>query len=415
MSAFRFLHAADLHLDSPLLGLSRKSADFAGRVDRASRDAFDRLVSLAIEKGCRFVVLAGDVFDGELRDFASGLFFLAGIARLRDAGIRVFLVAGNHDAENRFFSKLAFADNVHVFGHRQAERIVLDDVGAAVHGRSFGKREVTENIALTYAPPSARLFDVGVLHTACAGSEGPHASYAPCTVEQLVNHGYRYWALGHVHARATLSEHPHVVYPGNLQGRDPRETGAKGATVVEVADGEVVACTHHDLDAIRWASIEADVGGAADLREALERTRDALEEVGSTAAGRPVALRLSLGGETDLHEQLLLRRPELQEDLEALLETLPHEIWLEKLALRTRPPRRSEQPDPTISGRLGEEVRRLAGEPGIMELLDRSLADVRIKLPASAAADDLFSRVRAEAPARALELALSMVGRHAHR
>ena len=261
MAEFRFLHAADLHLDSPLLGLRGKSGDFASRVEQASRTAFERLVTMAIERRCRFVVLAGDVFDGDLRDYASGLFFLSGMARLQRAGIRVILIAGNHDAENRFFAKLAFADNVTFFDHRAAEHFAIEDVGVVVHGRSFGRREVTDNIALGYGMPHRNLFNIGVLHTACVGNEGHHAAYAPCTLEQLVNHGYDYWALGHVHARAVLNLHPHVVYPGNLQGRSPRETGAKGATIVEVADGTVVACTHHDLDDVRWAATEVDVSG----------------------------------------------------------------------------------------------------------------------------------------------------------
>ena len=413
MGDFRFLHAADLHLDSPLLGLRGRSEDFARRVDGASRGAFDRLVALAVEKRCRFVVLAGDVFDGDLRDYASGLFFLSGIARLVNAGIKVFLIAGNHDAENRFFAKLALSRDVTFFEHRAAGHAVLEDVGAVVHGRSFGQREVTENIALTYGSPHRSLFNVGVLHTACVGSEGHHAAYAPCTLEQFVNHGYDYWALGHVHARATLNVHPHVVYPGNLQGRNPREVGPKGATVVEVSGGAVVACTHHDLDEVRWASAEVDACGVADRGGLLGRAREVLAGIGASAEGRPVALRLAIVGATDLHAEFLLSRTDLREDLEAVIETMPDEIWLEKLDLRTRQDRICEGTDPTISGRLGAEIRRLAGEAGLSDLLERSLAELRIKLPAAAGADELLSRVREEAPGRALELALSIVGRHA--
>ncbi len=415
MSAFRFLHAADLHLDSPLLGLSRKSADFAVQVDRASRKAFDRLVSLAIEQGCRFVVLAGDVFDGDLRDYASGLYFLSGIARLGRAGIRVFIIAGNHDAENRFFAKLAYSDNVHVFDHRHAKDVLVEDVGAVVHGRSYGRREVTENIALEYPAAGRGLFNVGVLHTACVGREGHHASYAPCTLEQLVNHGYQYWALGHVHGRALLSQHPHVVYPGNLQGRSPRETGPKGATIVEVHDGTVVSCVHHDLDEVRWASEDVEVTGCEDRNELVERVRAALSAAIDSAAGRPVALRLALRGRTDLHGELLFGRTELREDVEAVIETMQAEVWLERLDLLTAPEKAFGEPDPTIAGRLGAEVQRLAGERGLGELMQKSLADVRAKLPSAARVDELFDRIRAEAPQRALELALELVSRHADR
>ena len=414
MANFKSLHSADLHLDSPLLGLARKNAGFAQRVDLASRAAYDQLVDLAIRENCRFVVVAGDVFDGDLRDYSAGLYFLSGITRLRAAGIRVVLIAGNHDAENRFFSKLEFEkENVHFFGHREAGHVVIDDVDVVLHGRSFGQREVTDNIALTYQAPHRNLFNIGVLHTACAGSEGAHAAYAPSSVPQLVNHGYDYWALGHVHTRAMLHEHPHVVYPGNLQGRNPRETGPKGATIVEVSDGAVVACTHHDLDQVRWASADVDIEGAMDRTEIVERARETLSGVGAAAGGRPVALRLAFTGETALHGQLLLKRTSLQEDIEALIELLPTEIWLEKMVLKTRSTHVPDTIDPTVSGRLGAEIRRLAGEADLVDLLEKSLAEVRSRLPAQAGADELFARIRQEAPARALELALALVGSHA--
>ena len=410
MTNFKFLHAADLHLDSPLLGLAGKSAEFAATVERASRVAFDNLVALAIDEGCRFLVLAGDVFDGDLRNFQTGLFFLTGMTRLKAAGIRVFLIAGNHDAENRFAGKLSFSDNVHVFAHKRAESVPLDELDVTIHGRSFGQQHVLENIAREYPSPQPNRFNIGVLHTACQGSEGHHAVYAPCSLEQLVTHGYDYWALGHVHDRAVLNTHPHVVYPGNLQGRNPREIGAKGATLVGVADNRVVRCEHRDLDVVRWASETVDISGAADRRDVLALVRQSIEAVCGNAGERPVALRLRLSGETAIHSELLLDRTGLRDDVEALLATLPNELWLEKLALRTRAPSTADDVDPTIAGRLQAEVRSL-GAGGVMaNLLEDCLAEIRTKMPAGARVEDLFAQLRAEAPARALDLALSLVG-----
>lgn len=407
MTQFTFIHAADLHLDSPLLGLAGKSTAFAARVEQASRQAFDNLITLAIDEQARFMVLAGDVFDGELRNYQTGLLFTAGMRRLQDAGVQVFLIAGNHDAENRYAPRMRHSDNVHLFAHKSAESAAIEDLGVVVHGRSFGQREVIDNIARDYPAAVANRFNIGVLHTACQGSEGDHAAYAPCTAEQLVNHGYDYWALGHIHARAVLNEHPHIVYPGNLQGRSPRETGPKGATVVRVGDGRVVACDHRDLDVVRWASAGVDVGEAASRSELLDAVARTVTPLLAELGDRPMALRLRLEGPTPLHGAFLLDRDSLREDVESLLASLPAEIWLEKLELRTASPALALSLDPTVAGQLGAELTALgAAAP---TLLEACLAEIQAKMPASARMSQLFDQLRAEAPARAIEIARTLV------
>lgn len=408
MSTFKFLHAADLHLDSPLLGLAAKSPDFAARVEQASRQAFENLLDLAIAEKVAFVVLAGDVFDGDLRNFQTGLFFTAAMRRLEEAGIRVFLIAGNHDAENRYAGRLRYSANVHLFSAKSAESVAIEDLGVVLHGQSFAQRDVFENLARAYPPPAANQFNIGLLHTACAGSEGPHEAYAPCTVEQLVNHGYDYWALGHVHARVVLNEHPHVVYPGNLQGRHPREAGAKGATLVTVEDGRIVACEARELDVVRWARISVDISGAGDVQAAFDLAREAVDAICLEAGERPIALRLRLEGESALDREIVLGQAAVREDLQALLASLGGEVWLEKLEVATRPPARPEAVDPTVSGELAAEITALGAELG--PRLEACLAEIRVKLPAQAHAEDLFAQLRAEAPQRALALALSLVG-----
>ena len=411
MGGFKFLHAADLHLDSPLVGLSGRAADFASRVDRASRRAFDGLVDLAIAEACRFVVLAGDVFDGDLREYRTGLFFLGGMSRLRDAGIPVYMIAGNHDAENRFFDKLVHSDNVHRYDHRRSHTFTLDDLGVAIHGRSFGQRDVVENIALGYPPPHPTYFNVGVLHTACQGREGRHARYAPCSVEQLVNHGYDYWALGHVHARQVLHERPHVVYPGNIQGRSIRETGSKGATIVHVAEGAVVGLQHHDLDDVRWIDEDVDVVDATGEDDVRARVLPVLETIVAAAGDRAIALRLRLRGRTPFHAQLVLGLAWLREDVEAMLATLPGIVWLEKVVVDTAPPSAPGAVDVSVAGRLSAEVRRSGEAGGLDEVMARCLEDVRAKMPAGARLDDLLDRLRGEVPGRAVELALALIER----
>jgi len=412
---FKFLHAADLHLDSPLIGLSCKSADFAKRVEMASRKAFDNLVKMAIGERCRFVVLSGDVFDREQRHYPTGLYFVQSMKQLGEEGIDAFVVLGNHDAGNKFAEKLGYTGNVHVFDKKRAETKMIEDVGVAVHGRSFPRWDTDENLALSYPAPAPGVFNVGVLHTACAGNEGDHAPYAPCSVEQLRNHGYDYWALGHVHGFRILSETPHIVYPGNLQGRDPRETGAKGAVLVTVDDGRVVSVEHQALDVVRWASVTIDATPHADRNLLVDEIRNQLTDTCDEAGEeRAVAVRIRVTGRTALHQELLLQRASVLADVEDVLPTLSHDVWIEKFSVATEPPAAPEAVDPTVAGRLDAEIRRLAGNGYLAKRLDEKLADIRTKLPANAHAEEFFERMRVEMAGRAANVALSLIDEANH-
>lgn len=410
MVNFRFLHAADLHLDSPLIGLAKKSEDHAARLFEASRRAFDNLIAVAIEEDCRLIVIAGDIFDGKWRDYRTGLFFVDRMRRLREAGIRVVLIAGNHDAENPFASRLEYSDNVRLLSARQPESVALDELGVAVHGRSFPQRDVVENIALTYPGPVPGRFNIGLLHTACGGSEG-HALYAPCRLEQLVNHGYHYWALGHVHTRQVLSTAPPVVFPGNLQGRSVRETGAKGATLVEVRDGSITRLEHRALDVVRWSLEEVDLGGIDARDGVLPAVRDRIERAYAACEGRALAIRLRLVGSTLLHAELTAAAASLREEIETLAAGVASDIWIEKVEIRTGPAAASAGVDPTIAGRLRDAVESLAAGPWLAERLEKRLAEIKAKLPAGTQSDALFQMLRSEGPERARILALAMIER----
>jgi len=408
MARFRFLHAADLHIDSPLVGLARKSQDFASRVDDASRGAFDNLISLAIDEECAFIVIAGDIFDGQWRDYRTGLYFVDRMRRLENAGIKVYLILGNHDAENRFASRLEYAKNVHLFSPRKPEAVPVEGLDVVIHGRSFPQRDVSENIALDYLPPVAGCFNIGLLHTSCTGREG-HAPYAPCTIEQLVNHGYDYWALGHVHAREVVHEHPYIIYSGNLQGRSPREIGPKGATLVTVDDGRVVGVEERKLDVIRWFVESIDVGSCTDMPSAHAVVREQIERAKDAAAGLSVALRLRLMGRTPIHNELIRSGDRLREEIETMAAMISDEIWIEKIEFKTSPLLSREATDPTVAGRLRLIVEQFSSDPAFVGLLEKRLAEISAKVPDAAHADELFSTIRAEGPARAVTLALSLI------
>jgi len=405
---FKFLHAADLHLDSPLLGLTSKSPAFAAKVEAASRKAFDDLIDLAISERCRFVVLAGDIFDGDLRNYQAGLFFISGLRRLLEAGIDVFMILGNHDAENRIVSKLGYSKNVHVFSAKGAETRLLEDVGVAVHGQSFSQRDVTENLAQGYPPAHAGYFNVGVLHTACEGQEGPHARYAPCSVEQLVNHGYDYWALGHVHDRAVLHEFPHVVYPGNLQGRSPRETGSKGAHVIGVQEGRISSLEHRSLDTVRWSHARLDVSDATDLPEIVLLIKEQIELAYEEAEQRAVAVRVTLAGATALHHEIQLAGSFLREELDAVCASISDDVWLERIVVATKAPAAPAVLDASLAGLIQQQLSSVAVHR-VAEVLEKRLAEVAAKMPANARFGELAERIRENAAGRILDLANALI------
>jgi DNA repair protein SbcD/Mre11 len=224
--SFTFLHAADLHLGSPFTGLALRDETLAQRFAKASRDAFSNLISRAIEERVSFVVIAGDIYDGEWKDTSIGLFFNREVARLDRTGIRVFVLKGNHDAESVVTRAISLPGNVFQFPTKP-KTVRIEELEVALHGRSFSDRAMTENIVLDYPDPVPGWFNIGVLHTSCEGRPG-HANYAPCTVSQLKSLGYQYWALGHVHEYEELGWDPWIVFPGNLQGRSIRECWGSG-------------------------------------------------------------------------------------------------------------------------------------------------------------------------------------------
>ena len=378
MSAFRFLHTADIHLDSALQSLALSDDSAALRVRRATRDALDRLVDLAIEESVDFLVIAGDLYDGDWRDYNTGQFFVRQMGRLREAGIPVYLLHGNHDAANRITRHLDLPDNVQVFGSRRPETFHIEELSVALHGRSFPQRDVTENLVPDYPPPAAGAFNIGVLHTGLGGRTG-HENYAPCSREDLVNKGYDYWALGHVHKAEILREHPHVVFPGNLQGRHARETGAKGAYLITVEDNEIVDCAFAPCDTVRWTLLRLPVNEARHMADIHDRIRHALEAaVAAEADGRLLVCRIVLEGRTALHNWLLASEEQLLEEARAGALGLGDEAArVEKLIVDTAAPSAAAVPEDTLGalegmlrdvgndtqllGRIREDIGKLVG------------------------------------------------------
>lgn len=330
---FKFIHAADIHLDSPLRGLEVYPDAPAEQIRAATRRAFDNLVDLAIDEEVSFVLLAGDIYDGEWKDYNTGLYFVNRMGRLRDASIPVFMVSGNHDAASQITRALKLPDNVSLFSHRKCETHILDDLGVAIHGQSFSSKAVTEDLTQNYPQGDAILFHVGLLHTSLNGRPG-HEPYAPCTLDGLRSKGYQYWALGHIHQREEIATDPWIAFPGNIQGRHIRETGAKGCSLVTVEDSHVVSVELRELDVLRWGVCQLDPVLCDKPESLLELVREAFESERDKSDGRPLALRLVLAGATPLHESLHDSTTHWHEEFRAIAASLG-DVWLEKIVIHT--------------------------------------------------------------------------------
>ena len=344
----KFIHAADIHLDSPLAGLAAYKDAPADRLRTVTRDAFTRLVDLAIEEAVDFMIIAGDLYDGGWKDYNTGHFFCRCMGRLRQAGIPVFLLHGNHDAESDMTKRLVLPDNVRVFGSRKAETFRLDSLRVALHGRSFREAATEENLAAGYPPPVEGWLNIGVLHTALEGYAA-HARYAPCSLAELVAKGYDYWALGHVHEHAVLHRDPWIVFPGNLQGRHIRETGARGAMRVEADAGGIRSVERLLVDVLRWEHLDVDVSADGDLEAVARRVGQAFARLlASTTDDRYHSVRVTLTGQTPAHGALFGLAAQLREEVlaQAAGQGIDR-LWVEKVVDATLP----LQTGPELAGR----------------------------------------------------------------
>lgn len=380
---FRFLHAADVHLDSPMQGLQRYEGAPVELWRGATRHALVNLVDLAIVEQVAFVALAGDLYDGDWKDYQTGLFFIEQLHRLRQARIRVFVVAGNHDAAAQITRSLRLPDNVHAFATTAPESIVVDELDLAVHGQGFAHRAVTDNLAAAYPRSDKALFHLGLLHTAVEGRPG-HAPYAPCTLEQLRHHGYGYWALGHVHQSEVLCTDPWVVFPGNTQGRHARECGAKGCRLVRVDDGQVTQVEHRSLDVARWAHCQVDATECATADDVLERLRARLHAELAAAQGRPIAARLQLSLPASLRGTRWHNQERWLHEARAMSGGFDEgRLWIEKVSVELGAAAATQSAE---HGAALEEVRRslrqLGDAPAQLQALTQQLATLRQRLPA---------------------------------
>lgn len=375
----RILHTADLHLDSPLASLAMRDPALRDRVGAATRKALERIVSFCLSNDVAALLIAGDLFDRAERSMKTAAFVAAQMERLAAAGIRVFYVKGNHDAENPSAGEIRLPANVHVFGARGGrEQLAGHDVW--VHGVSFRDARAPESLLPLFAAPVAGTVNIAMLHTSLAGAAG-HDPYAPCTVAELAAAGFDYWALGHVHKRQVHAQRPWIVMPGTPQGRDIGEDGPKSATLIEIGDGGAIAVSEVPTSAVEFRRIGIDVTGCED-ETALERllARRIAEEAASGSAELSV-LRLRATGSSGFGWRI-------ERDIDRWRETCATlaadtgKLFLESLTLDLLEPAAAAGPSGAV-GELERLMREIAAEEGFLADAREELRAILEKLPAN--------------------------------
>lgn len=297
------LHAADIHLDSPLRGLDGTADEqTVHELRRATSSALHNLVDLALQERPSALVIAGDLYDGDAKDYQTGRTFIRQMERLNDAEdpIPVIIIAGNHDAASVITHTLTPPPNVRILSTQRPETVTYPDLGLAFHGQGFPDRAVMDNLVANYPARIPELINVGLLHTSLAGYEG-HDPYAPCTLDDIAATGYEYMAMGHIHTRVDplVKGRTTAAFSGNLQGRHIRETGPKGAYLVTLTRDGQAQLQFEPLDVARWELVSVDVSQAADLPGVLEAVETHLGQMKAAAGRRIVAIRLVLEGESE--------------------------------------------------------------------------------------------------------------------
>jgi len=327
------VHAADLHLDSPFRGSADARPALKDRLQSATLGALERVVGHTIGAKADFLIIAGDLYDSKDRSLRALVAFRKQMERLAERNIPVFIVHGNHDPLNGWGSSFQLPANVMTFGGRTDTEPFLrfGREVAQIVGVSYTRERVTDNLASSFTAPPDAPYSIAVLH-ANIGHQAGHADYAPATVEDLVTAGFNYWALGHVHTRSILAKEPAmVVYPGNTQGRNPRESGPRGCYQVDVDTHGRAHLEFVDTSVVRWAHIELSIRDCADMDQLVDSM---LREARNASAGfdGPTVVRCTIRGNGVLHRDL--QRDEMNEELCEVLQSV---VVAESVRIATGP------------------------------------------------------------------------------
>lgn len=371
-----FIHAADLHLGAPLTGLARRSETACGIMAQAKNKSFATIVDRAIEDTADILLLSGDIFDKASTNLRTEFFAARTLSRFVDAGGRVFIIAGNHDAHTTYLSRLGELPGVTLFGSEAAEQFDLKELGVAITGQSFGARVEARDLAASYPAPLPGRFNIALLHSSCEGSEH-HDVYAPCSVANLAASGYDYWALGHIHEAQIVQKNPWIVYAGCPQGRSSREVGEKGVFKGVVNDNRLSKLAFIETSAIRWERLVITLDNNAREAALDGLIADAALKCAQTASDKPVICRIKLCGATPLNAALRARSiVEWTQAAQDACDGLhPPGIFVEMLTIETTPIEKSISWDPAFLDCLYETAK----DPELTADIETLLASVAKK------------------------------------
>ncbi|NLI73600.1 MAG: DNA repair exonuclease [Euryarchaeota archaeon] len=340
---FRFVHTADLHLGSRIAIPKGMDQGASTKLVNSTYDVWRDIIDLCICESVDFILIAGDVYDSADRNIRAQLQFRDGLRRLDESGIAAYVVRGNHDPDVAWSDSIPMPKNTAIFSSKHPHYVIHHDSDgtpiATIVGMSFETAHIRDNLAERFPQRDPEWpYTIGLLHCSVGGSQG-HEPYAPCSVQDLKQCHYDYWALGHIHCPDVLNpEHPHIAYAGNPQGRNIGETDKRGCRFISVdeygnTDVRVISTSRYV-----WKEISINVGDSEDLgglEEDLRRELSALIE----KEGTPVIGRITLTGSTPLHRELMV-----EEGVVALRDrfiedplTEPYPFYLDQIICQTLP------------------------------------------------------------------------------
>lgn len=292
MKKVRFIHGADIHLDSPMIGLQSLPENIFKRLQESTFKAFSNLIDLAITNQVDFIILAGDLFDNENRSIRAQVFLRKEMERLGKEDIDVFLIHGNHDHLSGNWTEIKWPSNVHVFGEQVEVKFTQTKEDSTVHlyGFSYPERHVLEKKINDYHRKIGADFHIGILHGNAEGNQD-HGNYAPFQIKDLLEKEFHYWALGHIHKRALLHSEPPIIYPGNTQGRHRKETGVKGCYLVNLSESGSELLFLETSDIV-WKEVTIDASNCPSFHELYQLIQDSLEKERVDGKGIIVNLRI---------------------------------------------------------------------------------------------------------------------------
>ena len=315
MSTIRFIHTADLHLDSPFKGMASLPPQGLRQLRESTFTAFANLIQHAVNTQPDFILIVGDIYDGDHRSLRAQLKFQDGMKKLNEVDIPVFISYGNHDHLAGTWTRFDLPSNVHIFdGEVGIANLQVNGQEVVIHGFSYPERHVREAVVNQFpVAESEDAYHIGMLHGSVAG-DGSHAVYAPFTKKELLAKRYDYWALGHIHLRQQLHAEPAIVYPGNIQGRHRNEQGWKGFYEVELSKIET-NLTFVPTSAIVFERLEMS---CEDIRHANEWFESCLEVIEAFKTTHPAGI-------------IELLMTDIGEDADALFQQSTQEEWLDVL------------------------------------------------------------------------------------